>query len=437
MADVRPINALHYDLGMVGSLDDVAAPPYDVIDAAQRARAAGALALQRGRDRPAETVRRAGPQQTRGRSLRAGGADDRRLARGGRAGRRRRAGDLGDDPGLHRPRRRQPHPPRHPRPGPGRGLRRPARSSPTSAPCPGPKQDRLDLTRATRHNLSPIFSLSTEDAWPLVEPALDRDEPWGEATDEGGTVNRVWRVGDPAIHAAVTELLAGAQLLIADGHHRYETAIAYRDEVGGEGAAQLHADGADRARRPRPHRLPHPPPALRLRRRPRAPAAPRRAACASCSTSTEVDARASSTRAARTASASSASTTPSTSSAFRLRLKDTRSPRSTAQLAGKPEAYRRLDSAILETLVLKGIAGMSEDDILAKRGLGYAKSVEDSLALLDDGAYDVAFILRPIPVDQVRAICRNRREHAAEVDLLLPQGDDRARLQPGRLSAAA
>ncbi len=57
--------------------------------------------------------------------------------------------------------------------------------------------------------------------------------------------------------------------------------------------------------------------------------------------------------------------------------------------------------------MLKGIAGMSEDDILAKRGLGYAKSVEDSLRLLDEGAYDVAFILRPIPVEQVRAICES------------------------------
>ena len=92
--------------------------------------------------------------------------------------------------------------------------------------------------------------------------------------------------------------------------------------------------------------------------------------------------------------------------AFRLRLKDTRAELD-EQLAGKPEAYRRLDAAILETLVLKGIAGMSEDDILAKRGIGYAKSVEDSLALLEDGTYDVAFILRPIPVDQVRAICES------------------------------
>ena len=55
---------------------------------------------------------------------------------------------------------------------------------------PGPKKDRLDLTRATRHNLSPIFSLSTEDPWPLVEPQIDPAEPWGEATDEGGVADQ-------------------------------------------------------------------------------------------------------------------------------------------------------------------------------------------------------------------------------------------------------
>ena len=92
---------------------------------------------------------------------------------------------------------------------------------------------------------------------------------------------------------------------------------------------------------------------------------------------------------------------------FRLRLKDTAIEALDRELAGKPEAYRRLDAAILETLVLKGIAGMSEDDILAKRGIGYAKSVSDSLSLLEDGSFDVAFILRPIPVDQVKAICES------------------------------
>ena len=90
MADVQPFKALHYDLGKVGSLDAVAAPPYDVIDAAGRAALlerspynAVAIDLPKPFD-PADPA--SDPER---RSLRGGGADDRRLARRGRPGRRR------------------------------------------------------------------------------------------------------------------------------------------------------------------------------------------------------------------------------------------------------------------------------------------------------------------------------------------------------------
>ena len=86
---------------------------------------------------------------------------------------------------------------------------------------------------------------------------------------------------------------------------------------------------------------------------------------------------------------------------FRLRLKDP--ARADQALAGHSDAYRRLDAAILEKLVLGEILGMTEDDIAAKRGIGYAKSVDDALAAFDDG-YQAAFILRPTPVEQVRAV---------------------------------
>ncbi len=48
-------------------------------------------------------------------------------------------------------------------------------------------------------------------------------------------MHRVWRIADPAVHAEVASELADAELLIADGHHRYETALAYADEIGGDG----------------------------------------------------------------------------------------------------------------------------------------------------------------------------------------------------------
>ena len=73
-------------------------------------------------------------------------------------------------------------------------------------------------------------------------------------------------------------------------------------------------------------------------------------------------------------------------------------------LAGRSEAYRTLDAAILEELVLKGILGMSTDDIAAKRGIGYTPSIDEALAKLDAGDYQAAFLLRPTPVDQVREV---------------------------------
>ena len=78
--------------------------------------------------------------------------------------------------------------------------------------------------------------LATRDgaAWSALEPATARP-PWGEVTDDEGTTHRLWRVSDPAAIARVQEALAGAELLIADGHHRYETARTYAEEIGGEG----------------------------------------------------------------------------------------------------------------------------------------------------------------------------------------------------------
>ena len=96
---------------------------------------------------------------------------------------------------------------------------------------PGPKEDRLRLTRATKHNLSPIFSLYPGDAWPAIEPAT-AGEPWGEFADAEGTTHRVWRVADPGVHEAIANELAEGELLIADGHHRYETSMAYARETG-------------------------------------------------------------------------------------------------------------------------------------------------------------------------------------------------------------
>jgi uncharacterized protein (DUF1015 family) len=275
----------------------------------------------------------------------------------------------------------------------------PGKVRPHERTLPGPKQDRLDLTRATGHNLSPIFSLTTRDPWPLVEPAT-RGEPWAEVTDEDGTVHRIWRVGDPEIHAAVAREMADAELLIADGHHRYETARTYRDEVGGDGPHRytlMALTGlADPGLTVFPtHRLLS-----------GLAGDPERQEHLGNGLKEVFEVEEVGLEAIDPGGEQGIGIFGYTDShakrGFRLRLKDT--AELDRLLDGRPEPYRRLDPAILETLVLKGIVGMTEDDIAAKRDIGYAKNVPDTLALLEDGSYDVAFFLRATPVEQVREV---------------------------------
>jgi len=93
------------------------------------------------------------------------------------------------------------------------------------------KADRLNLTRATRKDYEQIFMLYSDperEVDRLLEPA---GEPDLKTTDEYGVKHRAWTITDPAKVAAVRAKLEGAVMLIADGHHRYETALNFRKEV--------------------------------------------------------------------------------------------------------------------------------------------------------------------------------------------------------------
>ena len=102
----------------------------------------------------------------------------------------------------------------------------------------GPKKDRLELLRHTHAHFGQLFMLYPDRAG-SIDALLDQaaaEAPLAEVTDEYGAVHRVWKIaGD----ASIPELMADKKLLIADGHHRYETALAFRNE-------NPHLPGADR-----------------------------------------------------------------------------------------------------------------------------------------------------------------------------------------------
>jgi len=93
-----------------------------------------------------------------------------------------------------------------------------------------PKADRLNLLRATEAHTEQIFMLYSDPAGE-IDNALAQDGPPDlEVRDEFGVLHRLWAISDPALIAFVQKKMADKKLIIADGHHRYETALNYRKE---------------------------------------------------------------------------------------------------------------------------------------------------------------------------------------------------------------
>ena len=105
------------------------------------------------------------------------------------------------------------------------------------------KQDRLALLRSCQVHLSPIFFLYSRPGW-SVEQVLEPGcaaSPVIVMTDDQQVTHRLWQVTDQHLIAEVVAGLASESLIIADGHHRYETALRYRQEIAGQGHANEEA----------------------------------------------------------------------------------------------------------------------------------------------------------------------------------------------------
>lgn len=97
----------------------------------------------------------------------------------------------------------------------------------------GPKEDRLKLMRATESNFGHIFMLYTDPtraAGKALQAIAESEEPLIVARDADGNTHQVWRITDTAVMGKIQAALADKDLYIADGHHRYETAVSYMNE---------------------------------------------------------------------------------------------------------------------------------------------------------------------------------------------------------------
>jgi uncharacterized protein (DUF1015 family) len=227
MPDIRPFRGVRYDMAQVGALSDVVAPPYDVIDAALQDRLYQAspyniIRLELNRPEP---------------------DDDETSSRYTRAARFLkdwlRDGVLREDaaPAFYlyhqtyevegRTYTRKGFLARVGLEPFGRG-----KIYPHEQTLAGPKADRLALFQATRYNLSPIFGLYPDPTGAVlraVEEGLADRTPL-ETTDHLGVVNRLWPIRDPETHTIVQGMMGSKPIFIADGHHRYETGLKFREE---------------------------------------------------------------------------------------------------------------------------------------------------------------------------------------------------------------
>jgi uncharacterized protein (DUF1015 family) len=93
-----------------------------------------------------------------------------------------------------------------------------------------PREDRLNLLRATRAHFGQIFMLYSDPQAEIDALLKTEEEPDISVLDEYEVLHRVWRIHDPAVVHAIQQHMRDKKLLIADGHHRYETSLTYRNE---------------------------------------------------------------------------------------------------------------------------------------------------------------------------------------------------------------
>lgn len=276
-----------------------------------------------------------------------------------------------------------------------------------------PKADRLDLLRATRVHYEQLFLLY-EDSGEIDSLLATRAEPNIDVTDEYGVAHRVWQISDAGIIASVQGRMRDKKLVIADGHHRYETALNFRNEC--RATSPIASGDA-------PHEFVmmtfinmNDPGLLVL---------PTHRVVHSLQ-SFSVDEFQSSSRklfeveeidpAIDAAHATSllrergrSGTALLAVTANRAFLLHSLKPAGSALLSGLSARQQSLDVVQLHKCLLEGVLKLSEESIRNQQNLSYVREASEALAAVREGragkgAANVVFLMNPCPVQKVRDV---------------------------------
>jgi len=282
-----------------------------------------------------------------------------------------------------------------------------------------PKSDRLNLLRATRAHFGQIFMLYS-DPGQTAETLLfaNPSTPDIEVTDEYGVLHRVWRVSEPGTINMLLSAMQDKKLIIADGHHRYETALNYSKE---------HAPGSVAPVERSPGSLPQPPypeaatmmtfvnmdaPGLTILPTHRVVHGVNQFDTAEFlkraaqyfdvkPVSASGDATAMMRQLAE-AGAKAVSFIAVTRGGSHLLTANREAIE--ARLADQPERQRRLDVVQLHSIVLEDVLGISQQAVLDQSHLRYVRETADAIQQVRSGDADVAFLMNPVTLDQLREV---------------------------------
>ena len=276
-----------------------------------------------------------------------------------------------------------------------------------------PKADRLELLRATRAHFGQLFMLYSDPAAEIDRLLSPTGNPDLDTKDEYGVSHQVWKISDPVIVRAVQEKMRDKKLVIADGHHRYETALNYRNERRAAGTPNPSPAGI-----PAPHdlvmmtlvnmdspglvilpthRVVHGLPSFSA-------SAFRDGACPYFSVD-EVDASVDAARAkVILREAGRMGTALLAVTADRVFLLDRAKLVSPEIFKGWSLRQQALDVVQLHKCLLEGVLGISEEAIRDQKNVRYIRDIGEAMAQVRSGAANVAFLMNPARMSQVRDI---------------------------------
>jgi uncharacterized protein (DUF1015 family) len=277
-----------------------------------------------------------------------------------------------------------------------------------------PKADRLDLLRATRAHFELLFMLYEDsgEIHSLISEAATTT-PTIEVTDEYGVIHRLWQISDAKLIDSLRSQMRDKKLVIADGHHRYETALNYRDECRAAASAAAPGDAPYEfvvmafVNMNSPHLLILPTHRVVHSLNSFSPESFRDAAQAYFDVE-EVSPTLDAARAAallhERAHAGTAILGVTANRAFVLSTPRQPKPAGVQALSGLSSRQQELDVVQLHKCLLEGVLKLSEESIRNQQNLSYIRDADEALQQVRSGKANIAFLMNPCKVQQVRDI---------------------------------